>query len=49
LERLATWLITGPLGHLLAGVLDWAELLGRYWWARLRRRPIHPWDRPAAS
>src|SRR4051794_22697568 len=44
-ERLATWLVTGPLGHLVAGVLDWAELLVRYWWARLRGRPIHAWDR----
>ena len=48
-ERLATWLVTGPLGHLAGGVLDWAELLGRYWWARARGRPIHPWDREAAE
>jgi len=37
-ERLAAWLYTGPLGHLAAGVADWAELLARYWWARLRGR-----------
>jgi len=48
-ERLATWFLTGPLGHLVAGVLDWAELLGRYWWARLRGRPIHAWDRESTS
>jgi hypothetical protein len=46
-ERLATWLITGPLGHLAGGVLDWGELFGRYWLSRLRGRPIHAWDRPA--
>lgn len=40
-RRLATWYVTGPLGHLVAGVLDWAELLGRYLWARLRGRD--PW------
>jgi hypothetical protein len=34
--RLAAWLYTGPLGHLAAGVSDWAELLGRYGWSRLR-------------
>jgi hypothetical protein len=27
--RLASWLYTGPLGHLAAGVADWAELLRR--------------------
>jgi hypothetical protein len=32
--RIAAWLVTGPLGHLLAGVADWAELLAR----RLFRR-----------
>jgi hypothetical protein len=30
------WLYTGPLGHLAAGVLDWAELLIRYWVSRAR-------------
>jgi hypothetical protein len=34
LRRLAAWLYTGPLGHLVAGVADWAELLARYWWSR---------------
>jgi hypothetical protein len=31
------WLYTGPLGHLAAGVADWAELLARYAWSRARR------------
>jgi hypothetical protein len=34
LNRLSAWLVTGPLGHLWAGVGDWAELLAR----RARRR-----------
>jgi hypothetical protein len=29
LTRLAAWLYTGPLGHLAAGIADWAELLIR--------------------
>jgi hypothetical protein len=33
-RRLAAWLYTGPLGHLVAGVVDWTELLARYWLAR---------------
>jgi hypothetical protein len=45
-ERLLTWLVCGPIGHLVAGVLDWAELLGRYVWARARRRGVDPWARP---
>lgn len=36
--RLATWLYTGPPGHLYGALADWAELLGRHWWAQLRRR-----------
>jgi hypothetical protein len=39
-----TWLYTGPVGHLAAGVMDWAELLGRYAWARARGRD--PWPQP---
>jgi hypothetical protein len=38
--RFAAWLYTGPVGHLYAGAADAATLLARYWWARLRRRPI---------
>jgi hypothetical protein len=33
-----SWLVCGPVGHLLAGVADWAELLARYGAGRLRRR-----------
>ena len=40
-RRVATWLYTGPLGHLYGGVADWAELLARYAWARANGRP--PW------
>jgi hypothetical protein len=28
------WLYTGPLGHLVAGVMDWVVLLVRYLRAR---------------
>jgi hypothetical protein len=35
-RRLAAWYVTGPLGHLVAGLSDWGELLARYWWSRLR-------------
>jgi hypothetical protein len=35
--RLAAWLVTGPLGHLAAGIADWAELLARWLWSRARR------------
>jgi hypothetical protein len=31
------WLYTGPLGHLAAGLLDWASLLARH--ALARRTP----------
>jgi hypothetical protein len=36
-SRFAAWLVTGPLGHLWAGVADWAELLARWVVARVRR------------
>ncbi|WP_187368950.1 hypothetical protein [Baekduia soli] len=36
--RLAAWLYTGPLGHLYGGLLDWASLLGRLLWMRVRAR-----------
>jgi hypothetical protein len=35
LERLAAWLVTGPLGHFYGGAADWVELLVRW---RLDRR-----------
>jgi hypothetical protein len=40
-RRLAAWLVTGPVGHLAAGVVDWLVLLGRWAWARTRGRD--PW------
>jgi hypothetical protein len=33
-ERLAAWLVTGPIGHFVAGVADWVALV---WSARPRR------------
>jgi hypothetical protein len=36
-SRLAAWLVTGPLGHLWAGVADWMELIARWALARARR------------
>jgi hypothetical protein len=36
-SRLAAWLVTGPLGHLWAGVADWAVLLVRAARSRERR------------
>jgi hypothetical protein len=47
LAPLLTWFYTGPAGHLVAGVLDWVALLGRYAWARARRRD--PWPQPHAA
>jgi hypothetical protein len=40
--RFAAWLVTGPLGHLWAGVADWTELLTRALWARIRARVSGP-------
>lgn len=36
---LAAWILTGPLGHLYAGVADWITVLARYARARARREP----------
>jgi hypothetical protein len=35
-SRLAAWLVTGPLGHLWAGVADWLELIARWLGTRIR-------------
>lgn len=35
-EVLAAWIVTGPIGHLYAGVADWAAVLSRYLRARGR-------------
>jgi hypothetical protein len=41
-SRLLARFYTGPLGHLVAGILDWGDLLARWkaqqLWERLRRR-----------
>jgi hypothetical protein len=37
-RRLAAWLVTGPLGHLVAGIVDWAVLAARFAYARARGR-----------
>jgi hypothetical protein len=42
--RLAAWLVTGPIGHLVGGTLDVLSLLRGYLWARLRGRD--PWRPP---
>ena len=38
IERLAGWLVTGPLGHLWSGVADLVVLWARLGLAHLRRR-----------
>jgi hypothetical protein len=39
-DRAAARIVTGPVGHLVAGLADWVELLARYLWARARGRDI---------
>lgn len=34
--RAAAWIVTGPLGHLYGGAVDWAVLVARLSWARVR-------------
>jgi hypothetical protein len=41
--RIAAWLITGPLGHLCAGLADLGAILARVAWARARGRRVD-WD-----
>ena len=38
LDRALTWFVCGPLGHLVAGVLDWLEMLVRWQLHRVRSR-----------
>jgi len=40
-QRLAAWLVTGPVGFFVAGVVDWLALLVRVGRARVRGRD--PW------
>jgi len=35
-ERATAWLLTGPLGHLAAGVVDWTVAVWRYRRSRAR-------------
>lgn len=35
-EVLAAWVVTGPVGHLVAGIADWLQMLSRYVRARAR-------------
>jgi hypothetical protein len=37
LTRLAAWWTTGPLGHFVAGVADWIQLLARHLSRRRQR------------
>ena len=34
-SRLLARFYTGPAGHLVAGVADWAELLARWKWSQM--------------
>jgi hypothetical protein len=36
-DRVAAWVVTGPVAHFVAGMLDWLELVGRLALRRLRR------------
>jgi len=38
LRRAETWLWTGPIGHLVGGVLDWGEAMGAWGLRAARRR-----------
>jgi hypothetical protein len=40
-RRLCAWLVTGPIGFFVAGVIDWFALLARLIRARLSGR--EPW------
>jgi hypothetical protein len=37
-DRIAAAIVTGPLGHLYAGLADLAVIAARHAWARARRR-----------
>jgi hypothetical protein len=41
-RRLAAWLVTGPIGFLVAGAVDWLAMVARY--ARARARGRDPWE-----
>jgi hypothetical protein len=35
-RRIAAWTVTGPLGHLAAGIADWAEAIARHLRSRFK-------------
>jgi hypothetical protein len=37
-SRLVAWYYTGPLGHLVAGIADWAQLLAGWKLQQLREK-----------
>ncbi|MGI8801830.1 MAG: hypothetical protein ACR2KV_06600 [Solirubrobacteraceae bacterium] len=39
-ERVLAWLVTGPVGHFAAGLIDWLELLIAWAWAWARGREL---------
>jgi hypothetical protein len=41
LARFAAWLVTGPLGHFVAGLIDWLALLVHI--GRARMKGEAPW------
>ena len=38
--RFAAWLVTGPIGHLYGGVVDWVTVVARILYARARGRDL---------
>ena len=39
-ERIGARIVTGPLGHLVAGALDWITLAARVLWAKAHGRSL---------
>jgi hypothetical protein len=48
LDRLAAWIVTGPLGHFWSATADIAVLWTRYAWSRVVSRGA-PWRRRRTS
>lgn len=40
LTRLSAWVVTGPLGHLYGGLLDWVEIAAKLAHARARGKRL---------
>jgi hypothetical protein len=49
MERFSAWLVTGPLGHLAAGVADWVTMLVRWRLQVARERRAARARRPELS